>query len=67
MKVRKQAEARAMELYPVVMWHRPTIGGRSSYEDKNEDKRQAFMKCWEEMQEDKQTCGFCVEPKNEEK
>jgi len=27
-----------------------------------ERKRKAFLQCWEEMQEDKQTCGFCVEP-----
>ena len=33
----------------------------------NHEKRQGFLKCWEEMQKDKQTCGFCVEPKQKQK
>lgn len=59
MKTREQAEARAMELYPDTqssdyLW---TVRAQ---------QRQAFLQCWEEMQQNKQTCGFCVEPKQEE-
>jgi len=31
-------------------------------DDENKGKRQSFLQCWEEMQQNKQTCGFCVEP-----
>jgi hypothetical protein len=54
MKTREQAEARAMELFP------DQIATTAHLE------RKAFIKCFDEMQEDKQTCGFCVEPKQEE-
>ena len=60
MKTRKEAEARAMELFPDpnhdTHWERERV----------KFLRQAFIKCWHEMQQNKQTCGFCVEPKNEE-
>ena len=60
MKTREQAEVRAMELWPK----------GDEYELSNHinsRKRQAFLQCWEEMQANKQTCGFCVEPKEEKK
>jgi len=56
MKTREQAEARARELYP-----------RYSWDEVGMANLKGFMKCWEEMQQDKQTCGFCVEPKQEQK
>jgi len=57
MKTREQAEARAWELFPDV-----PITIENMEELANHEKRQGFLKCWEEMQKDKQTCGFCVEP-----
>ena len=60
MKTRKQAEARAIELFPKVPIH-------SQHYVTNQIGRKAFLQCWEEMQQDKQTCGFCVEPKEEQK
>lgn len=57
MKTRKQAEARANELCP----DRSEVFGlvdRAFYA--------GFLQCWEEMQQDKQTCGFCIEPKQEQ-
>jgi hypothetical protein len=59
MKTRKEAEARAMELFP------DTYAGYTSTIIR-QDERKAFLQCWEEMQANKQTCGFCVEHKNEE-
>ena len=53
MKTREEAEARAMELFPVT-----TINEVNLY---YEPLRLAYLRCWEEMQQDKQTCGFCVE------
>ena len=58
MKTREQAEARAMELLPdktgiLTVWGKLDV---------REYERQAFLQCWDEMQQDKQTCGFCVEP-----
>lgn len=55
MKTREQAEARAMELFPNT--HIATVN------QLHEVSRDAFLQCFDEMQQDKQTCGFCVEPK----
>ena len=56
MKTRKEAEARALELYPI-------------YEEFDVDRlkqlREAYLQGWQEAQQDKQTCGFCVEPATE--
>lgn len=58
MKTRKEAEARAIELFP------PSDSYvRNAFQ---EIAREAFIQCWEEMQAYKQTCGFCVEPKEEQ-
>jgi hypothetical protein len=94
MKTRKEAEARAMELFPKKpVGLKADING--NYTDNSEViysgevSRKAFIQCWEEMQKaeleermkdvpdkyrnmpvefvNKQTCGFCVEPKNEVK
>ena len=59
MKTREQAEARAMELFP----DKTGILTEWGKLDVREYERQAFLQCWDEMQQDKQTCGFCVEPK----
>jgi hypothetical protein len=61
MKTRKEAEARSMELFPI-----DDFPFREDVE-RQEELRKAFLQCWEEMQANKQTCGFCVEPKNEVK
>ena len=58
MKTRKEAEARAMELWNI------QADTRGDYI--NAQRRKAFLQCWEEMQQNKQTCGFCVEPKEEQ-
>ena len=68
MKTREQAEARALEFYPNT--HIATVN------QLHEVSREAYLQCWEdmqvamdaqqaadEMQQNKQTCGFCVEPK----
>lgn len=59
MKTREEAEKRALELFPngekVMEKYTSTI------------QREAFLQCWDEMQQDKQTCGFCVTPENENK
>jgi hypothetical protein len=56
MKTREQAEARALELYPI-------------FEEFDVDRlkplREAYLQGWDEAQQDKQTCGFCVEPATE--
>lgn len=52
MKTREQAEARAWELYP-------------EKDGWMKAKRKGYMQCWDEMQQDKQTYGFCVEPATE--
>jgi len=59
MKTREQAEARALELFPKVPIH-------SQHYVTNQIGRQSLLQCWEEMQQNKQTCGFCVEPKKED-
>lgn len=57
MKTREEAEKRALELFPngekVMEKYTSTI------------QREAFLQCWNEMQQNKQTCGFCVTPENE--
>ena len=55
---REEAEARALELYPI----HPEFDV-----DRLKPLREAYLQGWEDSQQDKQTCGFCVEPKNEEK
>ena len=57
MKKRDEAEARAMELFPI-----DDFPFREDAE-RQEELRKAFLQCWDEMQANKQTCGFCVEPK----
>jgi len=57
LETREQAEARARELFPngekVMEKYTSTI------------QREAFLQCWDEMQQNKQTCGFCVTPEKE--
>jgi hypothetical protein len=50
MKTREEAEQRALELYPDNSIPNSTTVYQSDIE--NEQQRKAFMKCWEEMQED---------------
>jgi len=70
MKTREQAEAKAMELFPI-----EDFPFREDAE-RQEELRQAYLQCWEDMRvamdakqaadevdKNKQTCGFCVEPK----
>ena len=59
MKTREQAEARAYQLYPRI-WQ--SVDGNYTVHK----QQQAYLQCWDDMQEDNQTCGFCVEPKQEE-
>lgn len=58
LETREQAEARAMELFPI-------------YEEFDVDRlkplREAYLQGWEDSQQDKQTCGFCVDPKQHQK
>jgi len=69
MKTREQAEARAMELFPI----HPEFDV-----DRLKPLREAYLQGWEDMQvamdakqaadevdKDKQTCGFCVEQATE--
>ena len=70
MKTREQAEARALELYPEIkIKGEPVLDElwNEVLDDENKGKRKAYLQCWEEMQQDKQTCGFCVEPKKQQK
>ena len=56
MKTREQAEARALELYPI----------HEEFDvDRLKELREAYLKGWDEAQQEKQTCGFCVEPATE--
>jgi len=48
MKTRKEAEARAMELYPDNSIPNSTTVYQSDIE--NEQKREAYLQCWDEMQ-----------------
>ncbi len=59
MKTREEAEERAFELFPKVKYN--SIKNIEAL-----TQRQAYLQCWEDMQQDKQTCGFCVEPKEVE-
>jgi hypothetical protein len=54
----QEAKERALELYPI----HPEFDV-----DRLKPLREAYLQGWEDSQQDKQTCGFCVEPKNEEK
>ena len=56
MKTRQQAEARALELYPI----HPEFDV-----DRLNEVREAYLQGWEEAQQDEQTCGFCVEQATE--
>ena len=44
----------ALKHYPDIDWE-------------NTQLRQGYMQCWEDMQQNKQTCGFCVEPSEKAK
>jgi hypothetical protein len=56
MKTREQAEEMALELYPI----------HEEFDvDRLKPLREAYLQGWEEAQQDKQTCGFCVEPATE--
>ncbi len=61
MKTREQAEQRANELFPKVEGNDYLWTSRMVVEK----EIKAFLQCWDEMQRDKQTCGFCVEPATE--
>ena len=57
MKTREQAEARALELYPI----------HEEFDvDRLKPLRDAYLQGWQEAQQNKQTCGFCVDPKEVE-
>lgn len=56
MKTREQAKARALELFPI----------HEEFDvDRLKPLREAYLQGWEEAQQDKQTCGFCIEPATE--
>ena len=56
MTTREQAEERALELYPI----------HEEFDvDRLKELREAYLQGWEDMQKNKQTCGFCVEPATE--
>ena len=53
---REEAEDRALELYPIL----------EEFDfDRLKPLREAYVQGWEEAQQGKQTCGFCVEPATE--
>ena len=54
-KIPQEAEARALELYPKT--HIATVN------QLHEISREAYLQGWVEAQQDKQTCGFCVNKK----
>jgi len=55
MKTREQAEARALEIYPI----------HEEFDvDRLKPLRDAYLQGWEDSQQDKQTCGFCVNKKS---
>jgi hypothetical protein len=57
MKTREQAEARALELFPI----------HEEFDvDRLKPLRDAYLQGWDDAQQDKQTCGFCVEPASEQ-
>ena len=53
---REDAEHRALQLYPDIE--------NAGYTTRlhNQLSRGAYIQCWEDMQQNKRTCGFCVEP-----
>ena len=54
MKTREEAEARALELFPI----------HEEFDvDRLKEIREAYLQGWEDAQQDKQTCGFCVNKK----
>ena len=54
----EQAEARALELFPI----------HEEFDvDRLKPLRDAYLQGWEDSQQNKQTCGFCVEPKQHQK
>lgn len=71
MKTRQQAEERALELYPI----------HEEFDvDRLKELREAYLQGWDDSQvamdakqaadevdRDKHTCGFCVEPKQHQK
>jgi len=57
MKTREEAEKRALELFPNELCRVKLHYSRRFFRMKLRD---AFIQCWDEMQQDKQTCGFCV-------
>lgn len=70
---REEAEKRALELYPVKMVERSIpkhVGRPFEYEeDDNERPRKAYLQCFDDLSKSKditKTCGYCVEPKNQE-
>ena len=52
----QEAKERALELYPI----HPVFDV-----DRLKPLREAYLQGWEEAQQDKQTCGFCVEQATE--
>jgi len=55
MKTREEAEARALEIYPI----------HEEFDvDRLKPLREAYVQGWEEAQQDIQTCGFCVNKKS---
>lgn len=60
LKTRKEAETRAMELYPKVKYD--SIKNIEALV-----QRQAFLRCWDEMQADKQSSGSGVDEKAEKR
>jgi hypothetical protein len=66
LETREQAEARALELFP--KYEDSDNCGSFPINVLRKQQQDAYLKCWEDMQvasdEDKQTCGFYVEPIN---
>jgi len=65
MKTREQAEAIALEFYPDVNDFGDHSFEFAVFKKEHRLLREGFLQCWEEMQQNKQTCGFCVEPATE--
>lgn len=56
LETREQAEARALELFPI----------HEEFDvDRLKPLREAYLQGWEDSQQNKQTCGFCIEPATE--
>ena len=56
LETREQAESRALELFPI---------HKEFDVDRLKELRDAYLQGWDDAQQDKQTCGFCVEPATE--